>query len=204
MAATLPACQQAAAQHRCGQAHGGRWIPPRRSAWQQQPACSRCAGSGKPRVLPRGIGGRSFRANGGDEVGTVVFLLFADDGVLLASVAQHTRAGASADAAKRGLGALYLMAGREYRFHHQRNFGVVEVVAQCDFHFALLGFGLRCATHKRIIEHHAPIVKSFLQQNYGGGSKPSNVELRGPTAALSPAAPSRTQGSTSAGQEKGV
>ena len=59
MVATLPGGQRAVAQRPGAQERGERLTRPRRSAGRKRPACSRCAVGGKPRALPRGIGGRS-------------------------------------------------------------------------------------------------------------------------------------------------
>jgi len=63
---TLQGDQLAAAQLRGAQGRGGRLTLPHRSAGPQQPACSRCAGDGKPRALPRGIAWRPLLDRVGD------------------------------------------------------------------------------------------------------------------------------------------
>jgi len=181
---------RAAAQRPGGQAHGGRWTLPRRSAGPQQPACSRCAGGGKPRALPRGIGGRSF-CNQVAIVGGELVALGVDDGVAVLALLVALSGGGSGGL-MRGVALAAVVAGEDdgvlaaggeddVAVEHVAS-DVVNAAGVGHFlrdgeggHFALLGFRRPCATDDLIIVHHAPIVKSFLQQNSEGGSKPSNV-----------------------------
>jgi len=143
MAATLPGGQRDAALRQGGQAHAERWTPPHHSAGQQQPAYSRCAAGGTPRVLPRGIGGQSCPT-----LNDIHHIFFWRPGEL------------------RNLPDITpLLPQAEY-------FGF-ELLG----HFDLLGFGSLRATHDQIIEHHAPIVKNFLQKISKGDSKPSNAGI---------------------------
>ncbi len=185
MPATLMAGQLAQEQRPGGPAHDGRSTLPLRSAARQQPACSRCAGDGKPQVLRRGTGVRSQNFHfcprrefwhgcefpHGAEVGFLDEFPAEGHNETAKFGAHFLNAVSVATEESISLGVAFS--------------GVVVVrVADLDFHDYLLGFGLRCATHERIIEHHAPIAKSFLQQIYEGGSKPSNAGGEATGAAL--------------------
>ncbi len=172
MPATLPGGRQAAAQRQGGQGRGAHWTPPRRSAARLPQGCSRCAGGGKPRGLPRGIDGRTlFGGDAGDEGVDRLDLALA-----MRRAAQELREfGEERFGILRGLDASLAVERDHATAELGREVVEFDLAGDGGGHFALLGFGSLRATHDQIIEHHAPIVKSFLQQNYRGGSKPSNA-----------------------------
>ena len=187
---TLRDGQQAAAQRRDGQAHAGRWTPPRRSAGRRQPEYSRCAEGGQPRALPRGIVSRSYahqaRMDGGEDFAGS----FLDFGVIIRAADRdlEKRADIALDL------KLYIVLreslvkrGLKRRDKLACNPSVRLESVTSDFypdfaHFVLLNFQPRCAADVVIIEHDAPLVKNYFKYfslNLLGGSKPSNVELTG-------------------------
>lgn len=153
MAETLPGGQPGAVQPRGGQARGGRWTLPRRSGQPQHRACSRCAGGGKPRVLPRGIAWRSQLEVCHDKCALLILqrrreslrIFFGRwrkdlNRVLAGAVgACLPRASGVLAAAQRGSQNLVRCAGHDF----------------------LLDFGRRRATHERIIKHHAHKSRTF-------------------------------------------
>ena len=184
MAATLPDGPQAAAQRPDGRERGARWTRPRRSAARLPQECSRCAGGGKPRALPRGIGG----------------LPLLNDALVDKAVAgevhrgfRHERRADAAVPAEKLIAALVVPVRRTlmdvnlsfrvavadfvdvfFATENNASFGIGRCIDGSG-HSDLLGIGLHRATHDQIIAHDAPIVENFLQIIFEGDSKPSNA-----------------------------
>lgn len=165
--------RQAEGQHQGGQAHGGRWTLPRRSAARLTQACIRCAGDGIPRELPRGIVGRSF---------------FVEERVIdVFSARKHTDTGpvtVSGDGEDRvGVRETLCVADRSGGGGKVLSFNPVQrevgngAGAVGVGHFALLCFGLLRAAHDQRIEHDAPLNKEnvfIVRWHSDYGAKPSN------------------------------
>lgn len=184
-----------AARRQGGQARGGRWTPPRRTLQQQRPECSRCAGDGKPRGLPRGIDGQAWSEFLGQPI-------FAHGGATLFppptgnrfegrfrpraaqgvahELATFTDLRAEGSVVPTGFEAnITAVVGGE------KAQGAVIAGVNGDSHFALLGFGPHRAAHDQRIVHHAPLNKEviFMWRQHGAyGAKPSNVQGQGEDA----------------------
>ena len=209
---TLPDGQLAEAQRQDAQAHGGRWLLPRRSVERQQPGYSRCAEGGKPRVLPRGIAGHSC-VNQIAAVSCVPIALGVE--YCMTVLALFAALGSSGGGGLVGAVALAaVVAGKDYSKFAARCENNITVKAIAGYvvdaagvggflrdcegsHFALLDLQPRCAADVVIIVHDALYVKEYFKLNLLGRSMPSNPAIqRDPAARILPFNRVPFQGST--------
>lgn len=197
--------QRGAAQRPSGQGRDARLTPPRRSAARLPQGCSRCAGGGKPRVLPRAIGGHSWSVVEPRRDRACKRVV---DAPSLASDSQKSRGAeirttaiCTAHAAVAASGCFHFCHGARradpcaclahvlpsIRREHLESPGREIDSVRFASHFEILGFGPHRAAHNRIIVHDAPFNKEviFIGGGYGAyGAKPSNLRGELTRAAL--------------------